>query len=127
MLLVEMMIGSTRTDYCQEQTNKMNLRENLVLLEEQRECSSIRQAAYKKIAERHYNQRVKDKAFRVGDYVLRKNEAKHTQPHGKLSQTWEGLYKVVEVHRNGSYSLEKPEGRQILRIWNARNLRKFHF
>ena len=75
--------------------------------------------------ERYYNQHVKDKAFRVGDFVLWKNEVIHAQPRGKLSQTWEGPYIVVEAHCYGSYSLETLKVRQIHRTWKMRNLRKF--
>lgn len=87
MLLVEMMMGSIRIEYCQEQANDKDLWENLDLLEVRRECSNVRQAAYQRVADRYYNQRVKDKAFHVEDHVLQKNEANHAQPRGKLSQT----------------------------------------
>lgn len=83
-------------------------------------------ATYKKVVERCYNQCVKDQAFGVGDFVLQENEVSHAQPRGKLSQIWEGPYKVIEAHRTGSYSLETLEGRKIPRTWNVRNLRKFH-
>ena len=126
MLLTEIMIGSINKESYREQENSEGLRENLDLLEERHERSSICQATYKKAVERYYNQRVRNKALRVGDYVLRKNEVSHAQPGGKLSQTWEGPYKVIKAHHNGSYSIETPEGRQIPRTLNARNLRKFH-
>lgn len=113
MLPVEITMSSIWTEYFEGKENDENLRENLDLLEEWQEHSSMSQAAYKKIVERYYNQRVKNKVFWVGDYVLRKNGVSHAQPRGKLSQTWEGPYKVVEAHHNGSYSLETPEGRQI--------------
>lgn len=63
MLPEKMMIGSIRTEYCPKKGNSKTLRENLDLLEERRECSSMRQAAYKNTVERYYNQCVKDKAF----------------------------------------------------------------
>lgn len=54
------------------------------LIEERHEQSNIRQAAYKHVVEKYYKQRVKEKAFGVGDYVLRQNEASRAQPWGKL-------------------------------------------
>ena len=68
---------------------------------------------------------MKNKAFWVGGYVLRRNEVSHAQPRGKLGQTWEVPYKIIEAHCNGSYSLDTTEGRQIPKTWNAINLRKF--
>lgn len=100
MLLVEMMMGSIRIEYCQEQANDKDLRENLDLLEERQERSNICQSTYKGVAEGYYNQRAKDKAFRFGDHVLWKYEVSNAQPCGKLSPKWEGPYKVVEAHRN---------------------------
>ena len=76
------MIGSLRTEYYKEQENSEGLRENLDLLEEQRVLSSIGQDAYKKAVERYYNQRVRNKAFRVGDYVLKKTKSAMPNPGG---------------------------------------------
>lgn len=87
----------------------------------------MRQAAYKRVTKRYYNQMVKEKSFKVGEYVLRRNEASRAQPQGKLGPTWEGPYKIVEANQNRVYILETMEGSQIPRTWNARNLKKFFF
>lgn len=77
MFPVELTIGSFRTTYFEEENNDKDSRANLDLIEEKHERSNIRQAAYKNVVEKYYNQRVKDKAFKVGDYVLRQNEVSH--------------------------------------------------
>ena len=127
MLPMEMMVGMLRSTNTDEGSNDQDLRLNLDILEEKREKSKIRQAAYKRVTERYYNQRVKERAFSVGEYVLRKNESSRAQPQGKLGPTWEGPYIIIEANRNDAYVLEAVEGRQIPRTWNARNLKKFFF
>lgn len=127
MLPVPLTVGSFRTTHFEEEIDDKDLRANMDLIKEKRKRSNIRQAAYKNIVERYYNQRVKEKAFKVCDYVLRRNKESHAQPQGKLGPTWEGPYKVIEAYRNSVYTLETMEGRPILRTWNAINLRKFHF
>ena len=74
----------------EEVSNQVNLRTNLDLLEEKREKAQIRQASYKTMVERFYNRRVRGKACKVGDLVLRKNEASRQESQGKLGPKWEG-------------------------------------
>ncbi|XP_023746717.1 uncharacterized protein LOC111894856 [Lactuca sativa] len=90
MLRMEVAVNTLRVANKDEESNIKDLRINLDILEEKREESGVRQAAYKHATERYYNQRVKEKAFKVGEYVLRKNEASRAQPQGKLGPTWEG-------------------------------------
>lgn len=66
MLPMEVAIGTLRTIHTDEKANSQDLRINLGILEERREKSDIRQAAYKRVVERYYNQRVKEKPFRIG-------------------------------------------------------------
>nr|KAJ0193280.1 hypothetical protein LSAT_V11C800420460 [Lactuca sativa] len=127
VLPMEITIGTLRAVNADEESNAQDLRLNLDVLKERREKSEIRQAAYKCVTERYYNKRVKEKLFRIGEYVLRRSEASRTQPQGKMGLVWEGPYKVIEANRNGAYVLETVEGRRIPRTWNARNLKKFFF
>ncbi|XP_023770200.2 uncharacterized protein LOC111918806 [Lactuca sativa] len=127
MLHMEVAVNTVRVANKDEESNAQDLRINLDILEEKHEKSGMRQAAYKHATERYYNHRVKEKAFRFGEYVLRKNEASRAQPQGKLGPTWEGPYRVTEANKNGAYVLETMEGRQIPRTWNARNLKKYLF
>ncbi|KAI3523816.1 hypothetical protein L1887_02241 [Cichorium endivia] len=123
----EIFIGSLRTTEFTEEKNNQDLRLNLDILEEKRELANIRQACYKAATEKYYNTRVREKRFRVGDLVLRKNEASHAEPRGKLGPTWEGPYRVTEANPKGCYILETLEGRAIPRTWNVQNLKQFHF
>nr|GEX53820.1 reverse transcriptase domain-containing protein [Tanacetum cinerariifolium] len=57
--------------------NNEELRLNLDLLEEQRECATIPEAKEKLKMIKYYNTRVHGVTFRPGDFVYRSNEANH--------------------------------------------------
>ncbi|KAL4557869.1 hypothetical protein LXL04_036063 [Taraxacum kok-saghyz] len=76
------------------------------------------------MTEKYYKNRVRNRACKVGDWVLRKNEASKQESLGKLGPNWEGPYQVVEAQRNGSYILATVTGKQLPRTWNMNNLRR---
>lgn len=65
MLPVEPTIGSLRASYFEETSNYKDAKLSLVLIEERREQSNTFHAAYKSFVERYYNQRVREKAFKI--------------------------------------------------------------
>lgn len=75
---------------------------------------------------RYYNQRVRNTQFRVGDLVLRNNEAIRAGQTGKLEAKWEGSYQVEEVLRKGSYKLLHPNGEVVPRTWHISNLHRYY-
>ncbi|XP_071699850.1 uncharacterized protein [Rutidosis leptorrhynchoides] len=95
------------------ENNSSILRENLNLLEERRIMAAIRQADAKQKMAKYYNKRVRYVQFKEGDLVLRDNEASRQEKQGKLGPCWEGPYKVVKAHPNGSYTLSAPSGEEI--------------
>ncbi|GJT38766.1 reverse transcriptase domain-containing protein [Tanacetum coccineum] len=104
--------------------NEEEIRLNLDLLTERREAAAIREARYKTKVEQYYNKRVRPMAFKVGEYVYRRNEASRVEDLGKLGPKWEGPYLVIEAYDNGSYKLQTMEGREVPRTWHAINLRR---
>ncbi|GJT65384.1 reverse transcriptase domain-containing protein [Tanacetum coccineum] len=104
--------------------NEEEIRLNLDLLQERRETAAIREAMYKMKMEQYYNKRARPTAFKVGEYVYRRNEASRVENLGKLGPKWEGPYLVTEAYQNGSYKLETIAGREVPRTWHAINLRK---
>ncbi|GKA04371.1 reverse transcriptase domain-containing protein [Tanacetum coccineum] len=104
--------------------NEEEIRLNLDLLTERREAAAVREARYKTKVEQYYNKRVRPMAFKVGEYVYRKNEASRVEDLGKLGPKWEGPYLVIEAYANGSYKLQTMEGREVPRTWHAINLRR---
>lgn len=99
---------------------------NLDLLEESRDQAAIREARYKKKLEAYYNTRVRKEVFRLGDLVLRCNEASRQQSIGKLGPRWEGPYVIKEAHKGGSYKLADPNGNMVPRHWNDKHLKRFY-
>ncbi|GJU26784.1 hypothetical protein Tco_1165405 [Tanacetum coccineum] len=83
-----------RTSNVNEKTNDQKLRLDLDLLEERREIAAIREAKYKQRVEKYYNKKVRHVQFKVGEFVLRKNEVSWAANTGKLGPTWEGPYKA---------------------------------
>ncbi|KAK2991305.1 hypothetical protein RJ640_024570 [Escallonia rubra] len=107
--------------------NEEALRANLDLLDERREQAAMHHTAYQHRVSRFYDQRVRPRAFRVGDLVLRRIEA--SAPHeaiGKLAPNWEDPYRVVKLGSPGAYHLEQLDGKAIPRTWNAIHLRRYY-
>ncbi|XP_077230230.1 uncharacterized protein LOC143863453 [Tasmannia lanceolata] len=117
---------SARISNFNEQLNGDGLRANLDLLEEAREESRIRVAAYKQKVSRYHDSKIRPREFRLRDLVLRKAAISQPKKAGKLSPTWEGPYRVKEVIRPGSYRLETLEEQLLPHAWNSKNLRKYH-
>ncbi|GKC56653.1 reverse transcriptase domain-containing protein [Tanacetum coccineum] len=122
----EIGIPTRRTIQRSDEENEEALRMNLNLLEERREIATIREARRKQQVEKYYNQRVHHKQFKVGEFVLRKNELSKAENTGKLGPKWEGPYEVVETYGTGAYKLRSMEGAEIPRTWHSSNLRKYY-
>ncbi|KAL0298791.1 UNVERIFIED_CONTAM: hypothetical protein Sradi_6538900 [Sesamum radiatum] len=97
---------------------------NLELLGEVRDTTSIRVEAYKRHMAKAYNARVRQKNFQIGDLLWRRSDVQGNI--GKLDAKWEGPYRVIEAVGNATYKLEKADGKEIPRTWNASNLKKFY-
>ncbi|XP_076891166.1 uncharacterized protein LOC143542477 [Bidens hawaiensis] len=83
MIFVE--IGSpTRRMQLTEVGNENDLRLNLNFTEERREMAARRETEYKKKMEKYYNSRMREVRFKVGDLVLRENEASRQASQWKL-------------------------------------------
>ncbi|GKB21771.1 reverse transcriptase domain-containing protein [Tanacetum coccineum] len=104
--------------------NNKELRLNLDLLEERRECAAIREAKAKLKMTKYYNARVRAVTFRPRDFVYRSNDASHAADGGKLGQKWEGPYEVTEALGDGAYKLKSADDTVLPRTWNVANLKK---
>ncbi|RRT76543.1 hypothetical protein B296_00015286, partial [Ensete ventricosum] len=85
-----------------EEVFNQQLGENLDLLEEKRADGHLRTLAYKRAVAKLYNHR------------------------GKLTPNWDGPYRVVDVVREGTYTLATTEGRVLPRTWHISNLQNFY-
>ncbi|XP_077232510.1 uncharacterized protein LOC143869838 [Tasmannia lanceolata] len=117
---------SPRVTNFSEQLFNDGLRANLDLLEEAREESQIRVAAYKQKVSNYHDSKIRPREFRARDLVLRKAAISQPKKVGKLSPTWEGPYRVKEVICPGSYRLETLEEHLLPHAWNSKNLRKYY-
>ncbi|XP_071711084.1 uncharacterized protein [Rutidosis leptorrhynchoides] len=88
-----------------EESNVMYLSENLNLLEERMSIAAINEASNKQKIAKYYNQRLRERTFRPGDYVWHNNNASRVEDVGKLGPNWEGPNEVVEALGNGAYNL----------------------
>ncbi|GAV56605.1 hypothetical protein CFOL_v3_00147 [Cephalotus follicularis] len=127
MIPVEVGVQSPRVVHFTEDNNEEGLRCLLDLVEELRDKTAIRIAAYQQRVSRYYNKRVSPRPLRQGDLVLRNSAiADPTGNRGKLAPSWEGPYKIKRVLRSGEFKLETLGGREIARAWNAEHLRKYY-
>ncbi|XP_074377581.1 uncharacterized protein LOC141719098 [Apium graveolens] len=123
IVYVEVGSGSFRRDHSVEGASEVNQRLYLDLLEEARENSQLKLAAYQQRAARYYNKKVKGQLLKVGDLVLRKVMPNTKKPqHGVFGANWEGLYRIKAIFRKGTYHLEDLEGKLVPRAWNVKHL-----
>ena len=128
MIPVEAGVPSLRYKWSREETNNEGLQLNLDLLDERREQALIRIAAYQNRVTKFWNKHIRERQFKVGDWVLRKVfQNTEESRDGKLSQTFEGPYKVVEITGPGAYRLVDKNDKELLRSWNAIHLKKYYF
>ncbi|GAV61596.1 hypothetical protein CFOL_v3_05123, partial [Cephalotus follicularis] len=117
MIPVEIRVQSPRVMHFSEENNEEGLRNLLDLVEELREKSTIKVAAYQQRVGRYYNKRVNPRPLKEGDLVLRNAAiADPTDTRGKLSSNWEGLCKVKRVLHPGTFKLETLGGRRFLEL-----------
>ena len=98
------------------------------MIKERREKAAIRVQNYQQASARYYDSNVRNRAFSVGDLVLRKVFDGTKEPGaGKLGTKWEGPYKVTKEIRTGVYELEKVKTGVLEMIpSNAYNLKKYY-
>ena len=111
---VEVGIASLRWEAFHEGSNDNKLRVNLDYLDKARDRASHKMAEYQQKMSEYYNKRVNLNQLNIGDLVLCKVTPITKDPtQGKLSPTWEGLYKVTYYSRQGSYHLETLDWRKL--------------
>ncbi|GFY91135.1 hypothetical protein Acr_07g0013310 [Actinidia rufa] len=104
---VEIGMPSFRTMNFDKENNEIELRLNLDLLAERRECAEVRQEAYKHQVVNYYNKKFKHMSILPDDLVLREVTLSTKELNiGKLGPTWEGPYRVIRGSRPKTYWLE---------------------
>ena len=77
-------------------------------LDEARETALLRSARYQQALRRYHNKNVRERAFQVGDLVLRRIQT--TKDMHKLTPPWEGPNIIAEVIHPGCYWLTNDAG-----------------
>jgi hypothetical protein len=99
-------------------------REDVDFIDKRRWQAAIRNARYNQALRCDHQRFVHSRELGVGDLVLRRvldREGLH-----KLSPSWEGPFKVMEVCRPGCVRLATTEGVSLPNPWNIEHLRKFY-
>ena len=119
---------TARTEHITEEENQQAMQHELDLLDEKREQTLIRVAAYQNQVARHFNKNIRVRQFNVGSWVLRRvfQNTKEAGA-GKLGPNWEGPYQITRVVGQRAYKLRTADGRDISNSWNAVHLRQYHF
>jgi transposase InsO family protein len=97
---------------------------DLELLEEKRLQAAAHAAKYQQAVRRYHQRYVRPRTLEVGDLVLRR--ILNRVGMNKLSPTWEGPFRVIEVCRPGCVRLATEEGEELPHPWNIEHLRKFY-
>ena len=114
--------GAPRVKAYNEEGAEASHQDAMDQLDEARDIALLHSAKYQQALRRYYSRRVWDRAFNVGDLILRlvqSNKDRH-----KLSQPWEGPYIVTEVLRPGAYKLKTIGGKVFTNAWNIEQLRR---
>jgi len=99
--------------------------QDVVLVDEARHRSALRAAWYQQQLRRYHQRHVRPRALEVGDYVLKRILTRVGL--NKLSPTWEGPFRVIEVCRPGCVCLvDTATGEELPFSWNIEHLRKFY-
>ncbi|XP_072076428.1 uncharacterized protein [Arachis hypogaea] len=97
------------------------------LTDEVRSTAHMRELTLKQRIGLRYNRGVIRREFAPDDLVLRQNDIGAPTPgEGKLTPNWEGPYRIKAVVGKGAYKLERLNGAQTTRTWNAANLRRYY-
>ncbi|XP_015937141.1 uncharacterized protein LOC107462965 [Arachis duranensis] len=97
------------------------------LIDEARKMAHLTETALKQRIALRYNTKVLKREFEPDDLVLRRNDIGPPTPgEGKLAANWEGPYRVKKVMGKGAFKLERLDGKEVPRTWNADNLRRFY-
>ena len=82
---------------------------------------------YQQNITRYFNSKVKRRIFNLGDLVLRRVFLAGKDPKdGVLGPNWEGPYQIIEVVKEGTFKLARPNGEAVPRTWNAILLKKYY-
>ena len=124
ILLTDLDYGAPRVRAYDEQGAEASHQDAMDQLDKAHDIALLHSAKYQQALRRYHGRWVRDRAFNVGDLVLRliqSNKDRH-----KLSPPWEGPYVIAEVLRPGAYKLKTIDGKFFTNAWNVKQLCHFY-
>jgi hypothetical protein len=109
--------GSPRVRAYSDEGNQVSLKDAIDQLDEERGVALLHSARYQQAMQRYHSRIVRERAFQVGDLVLRRIQS--NKDRHKLSLSWEGPFMTNDqVLCPDTYKLKNEEGRPITNAWN---------
>jgi hypothetical protein len=97
------------------------------MVEEIREAARIKELSRKQQVAQRYNFKVVPRSFQAGDLVLRRATiGNRNAKDRKFRANWEGPHRVRSVATNGAYNLETLKGKEIPRMLDVINLKRYY-
>ena len=121
MIPVETEVPSHRRIHFNQAENEKLQLEALDLLDEKRDEANLRVAAHQQRIARHFNSKVRQRSFEIGDLVLKRIMT----ATGVFGPNWEGPYVIGQKLLDGTFKLTTVDGDQIPRAWNSNHLRPY--
>ena len=105
----EMGVSTLRTEIPEKATIEV-IAKDLDMADELCEAAAVRMASYQQRITNLYNKRVRQRAFRAGDLVLRRVFENTADPTAdKFQPNWERPYMIVKVGATRSYALARQD------------------
>nr|GEV11108.1 transposon Ty3-I Gag-Pol polyprotein [Tanacetum cinerariifolium] len=121
---IEISMETIRIKEFEGRRNEKRHGEDLDILKERREITSIRKAHYKQKLEMYYNKCIRP--LHSSQVHMCFDLTVQVEFQGKMETTWEGPYIVRKAYEDEAYKLETLFGSSVDRTWNGSNLRKFY-
>jgi hypothetical protein len=120
----EVTIGSLRVKTYDEAAQDQLRCEDVDLVDERRWQSAIKNARYWQALKCYHQRFVCSRELQVDDLVLRR--VLNWEGMNKLSPSWEGPLRVIQVCRPGCVRLAMEDEEPVPRPWNIEHLCKFY-
>ncbi|XP_052206796.1 uncharacterized protein LOC127811125 [Diospyros lotus] len=129
LIPIELLAKSPRLMAYEEENGARNfeaLRENLDLIEEQRDNAAMKVAAYQRRITSYFNSRVKNRPMKERDLVLRRSVVTNAlKDDGKLRANWEGPYRILKLIGPNTCILQTLSRDTLGKTWNLNYLKLY--
>ena len=100
--------------------------DQLNLIEEKRLVAICHGQLYQQRLKRAFEKKIRPREFHTGDLVLRKILPIHTDPRGKWTPNYEGLYIMKKAFSWGSLILTNMDGEDVPLPFNSDSVKKYY-